>query len=405
VRRILAAALVLTCTAAPANSQIVAALPFTNATALTVPDADGLDWIGESIAWTIREAFFAKNAAALDRAPVQEAYRSLRLRPFEPLSTASILKLGDALDAEQIIYGSFAFVPSAQNSDESLGTLKITAHLLDRRRLRSGPDFTDEGRLEDLASLELHMAWRCLNAIAPKAAPAEANYASLRQPMRLDAEESYVRGLMATAEEQEKLFRQAATIDPRFASPNLQLGKLAYQRKQYREAVVWLAKITPASIYFRDATFFSGLSRYQMGDFVGAQTAFQTIAVSVPLNEVWNNLAAAESRRALPQAVDHFRIALEGDPNDTDYHFNLGLSQLKRGDYSAAADQFRAVLERTPDDSMATLLLGRSLKRQPLRLADPKSPDFRFASLERLKTNYEERAYWHLMSVLEPKAE
>ncbi len=65
---------------------------------------------------------------------------------------------------------------------------------------------------------------------------------------------------------------------------------------------------------------------------------------------MYNDLAAAESRRNLPQAVDDFRKALEGDSNDPVYHFNLGYALWKKGDFSAAADRFRAVLDREPDD-------------------------------------------------------
>src|SRR2546428_12838350 len=115
------------------------------------------------------------------------------------------------------------------------------------------------------------------------------------------------------------------------------------------------------------------------------------IAETVPLSEVYNNLGAAESRRSLPQAIESFRRALEGDPNDPVYHFNLGYALWKKGDFTAAADRFRAVLDRQSDDEMATLMLGMCLKKQNSRLNDP-----RLETLERLKTNYEERAYLQL---------
>jgi len=117
----------------------------------------------------------------------------------------------------------------------------------------------------------------------------------------------------------------------------------------------------------------------------------------VPLSEVFNNLGAAQNRRNLPQAVESFRKALEGDPNDPMYHFNLGYALWKRGDYAAAADRFRAVLDRQPDDEMATLMLGLSLKKQNTRAGDA-----RLETLERLKNNYEERAYLQLKALVNP---
>ena len=63
------------------------------------------------------------------------------------------------------------------------------------------------------------------------------------------------------------------------------------------------------------------------------------------------------------------------------------------------------MLARDPDDEIATILLGRCLKKQGLRIGDTKGPDARFQALERIKLNYEEKVYWQLKSVLESKPE
>ncbi len=120
------------------------------------------------------------------------------------------------------------------------------------------------------------------------------------------------------------------------------------------------------------------------------------------LSEVYNDLGASESRRDLPQAVEDFRKALEGDTNDPVYHFNLGYALWKKGDFAAAAERFRAALDRDPEDHMATLLLGRCLKKQGPHSGDAATAA-RLQGLERLKTNYEERAYWQLKAVLDAK--
>src|SRR5262249_745405 len=134
-----------------------------------------------------------------------------------------------------------------------------------------------------------------------------------------------------------------------------------FQRKEYRQAADWLEKIGAEDTHYREATFLLGLARFESGDYASAQKAFQTIAATVPLGEVFNNLAAAESRRNLPQAIEDFRKAADGDASDPVYRFNLGYALFKKADFAAAADQFRAVLDHTPDDQLATLLLGRCL--------------------------------------------
>lgn len=271
--------------------------------------------------------------------------------------------------------------------------------------MRLGPEFFETGALEDLATIEAHLAWQALKLLAPGLAPPESDFKTLRPAIRLDAEENYVRGLLALDPAQkEKFFLQAARLDARFTLPCYQLGVIHSQRKEYRQAVTWLEKIPPDDMHYRSATFLLGLARYQSGDFPGAQKAFQLIAETVPLSEVYNNLGAAESRGNLPQAADDFRKALAGDDRDPVYQFNLGYALWKKGDFAEAAAHFRAVLDRDPEDQVATLLLGRCLKKQgPHGGAGVGAADARLAGLERLKTNYQERAYWQLRAVIEAK--
>jgi tetratricopeptide (TPR) repeat protein len=222
----------------------------------------------------------------------------------------------------------------------------------------------------------------------------------VRPVVRLDAEENYVRGVLARdPETKEKLFLQAARLDARFAHPCYQLGQIHYRRKEYRQAADWLARVGPENFHYREAEFLLGLSLYQSGDFAGAQKAFQIILAAVPLTEVLNDLGAAESRKNLPQAIDDFRRAVDADPNDTDYRFNLGYALWKKGDFAAAAEHFRAILSHNVEDPWATLLAARCAKRQGLN----PTADIRLVGLERLKTNYDERAYRQLKTMLEPK--
>jgi tetratricopeptide (TPR) repeat protein len=386
-------------TALPAMADTTAVLAFWN----TSTSQPNLDWIGVSIAETIRESLGSRGLLTLDREDMEDALGKLGLRERSALSDASVMKIGDTVDAEQVIFGSFEFKPDMDDSKGAgaHGSLKISARILDRRKLRLSPEFTESGALEDLATLQAHLAWRVLAVLAPQVAPPESEFRSVRTPIRLDSEENYVRGLLARDPAQkEKFFLQAARLDARFGHPCYQLGAIHYARKEFKEAAEWLEKVSAEDPHYREARFLLGLALYQTGDFPGAQKEFQMIAAAVPLGEVWNNLGAAESRRNLPQAIDDFRKAADGDPADPVYQFNLGYALWKKGDFSGAAENLRNVLSHDSEDSMATLLLGRCLKKQGYRAAT----DPRLASLERLKSNYEERAYWQLKSVLGGKA-
>jgi tetratricopeptide (TPR) repeat protein len=385
-----------------ALADTAAVLPFWN-TSTDVHQAN-LDWIGESIAETIRDALESRGVLTLERPDIDDSFHRLGLRERTGISEGSIIKIGEDLDAEQVVFGTFTFTPEPTTAEKPgagmHGSLNISARILDLKRLRLAPEFNETGSLEDLATLQAHLAWRALALLAPKLAPPESEFRTVRAAVRLDAEENYVRGVLARdSEQKEKFFLQAARLDPHFEHPCYQLGQIYYRKREYREAAEWLSKVSPDSPHYREAEFLLGLALFESTDYSGAQKAFQTIAETVPLSEVFNNLGAAESRRNLPQAVDDFKKAADGDPHDADYRFNLGYVLWKKGDFAAAAEHFRAVLAQHPDDRMAALLAERCARKQGLTVADA-----RLIGLERLKTNYEERAYWQLKMMLEPKA-
>jgi tetratricopeptide (TPR) repeat protein len=396
----------LAAAAIPLLAEDTAVLPFVN-TSSNSPSLStrNVDWIGESIAENLRATFSARGILTLERDRIAEAYRRLQLRERIDLTEGSILKLGEVLDAEHVVHGTFSYTPSANPSPSaaaSKGSLKIQALVFDRRRLRQSPVFEESGALEDLATIEAHLAWRAMTAVAPAQAPAESEFRSLRTAVPLDALENYIRGLMAaTVEQKEKYFAQAARQDPDFSPPAFELGRIYFERKDYREAAQWLEHVGPMENRYREASFLLGIARYQAGDFDAAHKAFQIISATVPISTVWNNLGAAESRQNLPQSIETFRKALDQDPSDPDYHFNLGYALFKKGDFAMAADRFREVLDRDPGDQMATLLLGRCLKKQGLRAATPS--DARLQALERIKYTYEERVYFQLKSILEAR--
>jgi tetratricopeptide (TPR) repeat protein len=377
--------------AASCQAEPILVLPFFNQS-----KSASVDWIGESIAETIRESLATHRLLVLEREDRLEAFRRLSLRSNAVLTKASIIKVGEMLDAGRVIYGQYEAADSAASSKSSL---RITARILDLQHMRQGPEFTAAGALEDLALLETNVGWQLLKFLAPKTAPSEQELRQERPPVRVDAIENYVRGLLAaTTEQKHRLFAQAARLDTRFSEPCFQLGKINWQRKDYAVAAGWLERVSRAHSHYLEARFLSGLCRYYTNDFSSAEKCFQEVAASVPLNEVINDLGAAQSRLKMPAAIDSFRKALEGDSTDPDYHFNLGYALWKSGRFPAAADSFRAVLDRSPRDAEAVSFLGRCLKKEGPRPGDPKSE-----GRERLKTSYEETAYRQLKAELEAK--
>src|SRR5436305_2127576 len=384
----LVSVVVLLCGFLHAETTLV--LPFFNHS-----KSPNLDWIGESVAESVSDSLASEGVLVLDRMDRLEAYRRLSVRPGVELTRASILKIGDSLDASIVIYGSYELTEAA--TAQSKGSLRISARMIDLKRAHQGPVFSETGALEDLASLEVRLGWQALESLRPRKAPPEPQFLAARPPVRIDAVESYVRGLLATSPEQRhRFFTQAARPDEHYSPPCFQLGRIYWDRKEYKIAAGWFQRVARSDPHYLESQFFLGLSQYYSGDTANAETAFQLVASAMPLNEVYNNLGAAQDRRNNSgAAIANFQKALEGDSADPDYHFNLGYAQLRLGRYASAVESFRAAVARNPNDTEATSLLGRALKEEAPRPGDPK-----LDGRERVKTNYDEAAYRQLQAEL-----
>lgn len=394
MQRFLAALAVFFFLAPVISADTFLVLPFFNLT-----DSQNLDWIGESIAESVHDALASERVLTVDRDDRAEVYRRLSLRLYAQLTRASVIEIAQSLDADYVIYGQFELTPPPAGQPLIRGFLRITTRTIDVRRLKKGAELSETGPLEDLTTLQSHIAWQALQLAIPKGAPSEEEFRRRRPPVRVDAIENYIRGLVATAPQQKhRLFTEAARRDPSYWQPVFQLGRLLFQEKDYRGAAGWLKKVPETDTNFREAMFLLGLALYNTNDFPGAQAAFQLVAATVPLNEVLNNLGATQSRQNKPEAVDTLQRALEGDPADPDYQFNVGYALWKAGKFDEAAERFRAVLERKPDDEEATVFLGRCLKRASPRPGDPRSD-----GRERMKETYQESAWWQLKAMIEKK--
>jgi tetratricopeptide (TPR) repeat protein len=374
------------------RAETVLVLPFFNQSK-SASNSTNVDWIGESISEAVRESLASAGVLALEREDRLEAFRRLSLRPNAVLTRASIVKAGEALDASEVIYGQYDLAPGASSGGASRGVLRIGARVLNLKRFEQGPELEESGAVEDLAALEARLSWEVLRALSPKTAPAEVEFLRERPRVRLDALESYIRGLLAANPEQRhRFFMQAARLDAAYSQPCFQLGKSYWSKKDYRVSAGWLGRVHRGDPHYLEAQFFLGLCDYQMGDYTAAWKCFETVAAGVPLNEVYNDLGAAQTRSNLTAAIESFRKALEGDGADPDYRFNLGYALWRAGQFPAAADSFRAVLERNPNDEEAAALLSHAERREP--------PHTGSEGRERLKTNYEETAYRQLKAEL-----
>ncbi len=385
--------LVLLIAALPLCADTVAVLPLFN-----YSKSANLDWIGESVAETVREALGSEGLLVLAREDRMEVLRRLSIRPNAVLTHASVIKIGEALDAGNVIFGQFEFT-SAGSMPTLKSTIQLTARLVDLKHTKPGPEFQESGTLEELSLLETKLAWRFVRYLLPNSAPSEADFLRLRPPVRIDAMENYVRGLLAASADQKmKLFQQSARIDENFSQPRFQLGRMHWEKKEFKAAAGWLEKVTRADSHFDEAMFLLALCKYNQYDYTAAVKYLEEVAEEVPLSEVFNNLGAAQSRRDSADSEDNFKKALDGDEADPDYWFNVGYAEWKKGLFFLAADKFRAVLERNAEDEEARDFLSRCQRKE-----GPHSGDAKSENRERLKYSFEETAFRQLQAELRKK--
>ena len=364
-------------------------IPFEN----TSP-TPGLEWVGESFPATFHSQLDSPVLYVVTREERLRAYDRQGIPASVHPSRATVYRLAEQMDVDYAVLGVYSY---------NGASLTATAQLLDMRTQKLLPAATESGRLSDLANVQSALAWDLLRLIHPDFAIPKDAYIAGVSSVRLDALENYVQGMLAaTAEEKVQHYREAVRLNPEFSEAWLELGKIYFEQRSYEPAIVALEKIPSLAKVAREANFYLGLSCYANGDFAKAESAFEFVAARLPLAEVDNNLGVVAARRGQKKASEYFERAIENDPGDPDYHFNLGVTLARAGDKAKAARELRLVLDSRPDDHEARALLD-SLAPAPggssTNTATLKIP------AERLNRNYQESAFRQMTTQMEGWAE
>jgi tetratricopeptide (TPR) repeat protein len=267
------------------------------------------------------------------------------------------------------------------------------------RAQKLSPAVTESGSLADLGSLQSALAWDLLRLIRTEFSMPKDKYIASVAPARLDAQENYIRGILAaTAEEKVQRYREAVRLNPAYAQAWLELGETYYAQRAYEPAIAALSQVQHSSLVSgavaREANFYLGLAAYAHGDFAKSESAFAFVAARLPLAEVYNNLGVVAAHRghSPKTAADYFERAIRNDPSDADYHFNLGVALTQAGDRAGAARELRTALDRRPNDAEAKMLLDSLTPTAGSGAIVPSSAVSKIP-IERIKRNYEEDAF------------
>lgn len=372
--------------------QTVLVLPFENRS-----NAPGLDWIGEAFPEVLGQRLGAAHLFLISRDDRNLALDRLGIPTMLHLSRATLYRAAEQMDADYVIFGTY-------NYDGQ--TFTCAAQVLDMKRLHLSETMRQSGPLLNLIDVQTALSWDVLKSILPETPGTGEQFIQASKPIRLDAFENYIRGVVAT-DRQTRLrhLREALRLDPQYSQAMLVLAKTYFNNREYESAAAWFAKIPRTDPSYGEASFLLGLASYYNGDFDKADAAFRIVEARLPLTEVYNNLGVVAARRH-KNAVEYFQKAVQQDPTDADYRFNLGLALYRLGDTAGAMRQLKEALARHPGDTEAKDLLSTisgvaSTSLSQTNAAAPTSaPAAKMSAQklpsERIKRNYDETSYRQL---------
>ncbi|MGH9377855.1 MAG: tetratricopeptide repeat protein [Terriglobia bacterium] len=337
--------------AAP-QTRTVLVLPFENRSA----SAD-LGWISEAFAQVLSTRLEGPGRFVLGRGERNGAYKQLGVPPDTPLTLASEYEVAQTLGVDWMVVGSFK-VTGQQ--------LSAQAQLLDVSSLKLDPPIEETDALSNLIAVQNRLAWRLLVSYDKDFnGDSEEIFAQRFRPVRLDAFENYIRGVLATDGATKIHFLTAAErLDPADHRAAFTLGNYYFNNKDYANSAVWLAKLDANDPNYLASLFLAGVDNFFMGHDADAEKDFETLSKQMPLSEVWNDLGVLETRRAsYKEALASFEHAYQIDPGDADYSFNLGACYSSMGEYPEAVQYLEKAEAADPSDLGARTLLAYALER------------------------------------------
>jgi len=362
----------------------VVVMPFENES-----KAPGLEWISEAFPEVLGERLAQASLFVIPRDDRLYAFDRLSIPAAVHPARATLYRIAQEMDADYAVLGRFTYDGQ---------TFSGTAQVLAVKELKLYPEVTERGSLLNLLEMENALAWELLHQLDPTATTSKAAFVAASPTVRLDAFENYVRGITAGSRpETIRRLREALRLNPNYPRAQLQLGKTYFAAHDYENAAAWLGRVPRSDALAGEASFFQGLSDFYRGQFDKAEASFTFLASRFPLTEVYNNLGVVAARRGRRDAAAYFQKAVQADPNDPDYRYNLAVALARAGDSAGAARQLREALALRPGDSEAKALLDN--------VTAGRTADATRQPLERVKQNYDEASFRQLAMEIENATE
>ncbi len=366
---------------AEAQGRLLLILPFENHTS-----QPNLDWIGEGAANILNRRLDSAGFLTIGRGDRLYALDRLGLpQSFQP-SHATTIRIAQTLDADSVILGFYTL-----SGDQ----LTASAQILNIKALTLSPPIRQEGDLRNLLDILNSLAWRVARQIDPGYSVAEQTFLAADGPLRVEAFENYIRGIIAEAPSERIVhLKESLRLDPSFTPAWFGLGMAYFTNQEYDSAAATFGRLSKEDPKALEADFYRGLAFFYTANYMKAEDAFAFVSLRLPLPEVVNNQAVAASRRGR-DSVPLFQQAVTADPKDPDYRFNLAVSLRRRSDIQGAIREIDQELKLRPQDTEAQAF-ANALKNPAAVKVNPDRgkaiPDDTLP-LERIKRSYNESGF------------
>ncbi len=347
-------------------------------------------WLGEGVALLLADGLNGFGADAIARDERVRAFDRLQVPPQATLTRGTVIKIGQLVGATTVVTGRVELL------DRTLA-LHVQSLRIDTGRISL--EFDESGPLDDLLAIVERAARRLVPA------GVAATRADEARPS-LPAFEQFVKGLLAESPAAHVAYlEKALSLEPAFDRARLALGRAHAVTGEWTKARDAALAVSASSLYAARAQLEAAVAEIGLTRYDDAFARLKTLGDQTGAPEVFNNLGVIQLRRGATaqsgRSTYFFNKAVEADPAQADYAFNLGYAYWREQDYPAAIYWLREAVRREPGDSDAHFVLGAAL--QATGAATEASRERELA--RRLSAAYEEQGGTALPDAVPPDLE
>ena len=340
----------------PASRVLV--MPFTASADAQSPGGAGTAlWLGEGAAVLLTERLEALGAEALPRERRVEVFDRLQLPMSSSLLTrATMLRVGELIGASEVITGDIRLTGTR---------LSVRARLVRLDTGRQFPEVAEAAELAEIFALFDRLSIRLARA-GGRILPGRP-----RPPVTLPLEtfEHYIKGLVAATPAAQQRFLETAMMQaPHDARILVALWDVYTNQGAHDRALQAASAVAADSPLSRRARFALALSMIELRRFDGAlkqltdlHTERASAALSNALGIVQLRRGATTASGAALAPTSYFARAVDEEPANTDYLFNLGYAHALGGAAPAALQWLRETVRYDAADGDAHLVMSAVL--------------------------------------------